>query len=106
MFLFRFLHTHLENMKGFKLDVPALVSQHIHHELEVLRLADVFRHDGEVMSVQEKFAEELKNVEGKHAGMFTAARAHTVCLEHKVQLEKRAANLQRLPFGDVVFRVQ
>lgn len=49
-------------MKGFKLDVPALVSQHIHHELEVLGLADVFRHHSEVMSVQEKFAEELKTV--------------------------------------------
>lgn len=57
-----FLHTHLENMKRFKLDVPALVSQHIHHEFEVLGLADVFRHHSKVMSVQEKFAEELKTV--------------------------------------------
>lgn len=57
-----FLRTHLEDVKRFKLDVPALVSQHIHHELEVLGLADVFRHHSEVVSVQEKFAKELKTV--------------------------------------------
>lgn len=56
------MDTHLENMKRFKLDVPTLVSQHVHHELEVLGLADVFRHHSKVMSVQEKLAEELKTV--------------------------------------------
>lgn len=49
-------------MKGFKLDVSALVSQHVHHELQVLGLADVFGHHSEVVSVQEKFAEKLKTV--------------------------------------------
>lgn len=76
------LRTHLEDVKGFKLDVPALVSQHIHHELEVLGLADVFRHHSEVVSVQEKFAEELK----------TVWRGDTrACLPRHVQVRERTA---------------
>lgn len=47
-------------MEGFKLDVPAVVSQQVHHQLQVLGFTDVFCHDGEIVSVQEKFPEELK----------------------------------------------
>ena len=46
--------SYLEDVEGFELDVAALVSQEVHHELEVLRLADVFRHDGEVVPVEKQ----------------------------------------------------
>jgi len=48
-------------MECFKLDVSAVVSQQVHHQLQVLRPADVFCHDGEVVSIQQKFPKELKN---------------------------------------------
>lgn len=111
-----FLHSHLENMKRFKLDVPALVSQHVHHELEVFGLADVFRHHSEVMSVQEKFAEELKTVRGgntraclqQHMQVCKPTQCGWNMKPNKrdVDLKRRAVNLQRLPFGDIVFRMQ
>lgn len=97
---------HLEDVEGLKLDVAALVSQHVHHELEVVGLADVFRHHGEVVSIQEQLAEELET--GRGGGGVT----QRACLEQHVQGSKRtfekrgAVNLQRLPLGDVVFRMQ
>lgn len=51
---------YLEDVEGFKLDVPAVVPQQVHHQLQVLGFTDVFCHDGEVVSVQEKFPQELK----------------------------------------------
>lgn len=51
-------------MEGFKLDVPAVVSQQVHHQLQVLGFTDVFCHDGEIVSVQEKFPKELKTDRG------------------------------------------
>lgn len=52
-------------------------------------------------------------MERRHTGLFTAGtRAHSAWLEHKdinerdVDLKRRAVNLQRLPFGDIVFRMQ
>lgn len=63
---------HLEDVECFKLDVSAVVSQQIHHQLQVLGSTDVLGHDGEVVSIQKEFPKEL----------------------------------QRLPFGDVVVRVQ
>lgn len=54
------LCAHLEDVKCFKLDVSAVVSQHVHHQLEVLGLTDVFCHDSKVVSVQKKFPKELK----------------------------------------------
>lgn len=56
-----FFLAHLEDMERFKLDVSAVVSQHVHHQLQVLCPTDVFCHDSEVVSIQEKFPKELKN---------------------------------------------
>lgn len=47
-------------MEGLKLDVGTLVSQQIHHQLEILGLADVARHHREVMSVQQELAQKLE----------------------------------------------
>lgn len=38
-------------MEGFKLDVGTFVSEEIHHELQILRLADVAGHHREIVSV-------------------------------------------------------
>lgn len=46
----------LEDMECFKLDVPAAISQHIHHELEVLWVADVAGHHCVVMPVQKQLS--------------------------------------------------
>lgn len=51
---------YLEDVEGFKLDVPAVVPQQVHHQLQVLGFTDVFCHDGEIVSVQEKFPKELE----------------------------------------------
>lgn len=48
-------------MEGLKLDVGTLVSEEIHHELQVLRLADVAGHHREVVSVQQELAEKLRD---------------------------------------------
>lgn len=52
--IFSWFNFYLEDMKGFKLDVGAFVPQQVHHELQVLRLADVLGHDGEVVAVQDE----------------------------------------------------
>ena len=55
------MSTHLEDMEGLKLDVAAVVSQHVHHQLQVLSPADVLGHHSEVVSVQKKLSQELQN---------------------------------------------
>ena len=44
-------HKNLEHMECFKLNVGAFVSQQVHHQLQILWFADIFCHDGEVVSV-------------------------------------------------------
>lgn len=50
---------HLEHMECFKLNVGAFISQQVHHQLQVFWFADVFRHDGKVVSVQNQFTQKL-----------------------------------------------
>lgn len=50
---------YLEHMKSFKLDIPALLPQHVHHQLEVVRIAYIPGHDVEVVSIQEKFTQQF-----------------------------------------------
>ena len=45
-------YKHLEDMEGLKLDVATTITEHGHHEFEVLRVADVPRHGCEVVPVQ------------------------------------------------------
>lgn len=52
--------TYLEHMESLKLNVSALISQHVHHEFEVLWVADVLCHYSEVVSVQQQFTQELQ----------------------------------------------
>ena len=46
-------------MEGFKLDVSAAVNEHLHHELEVVRVTDVLTHRREVMPIQQQFTQQL-----------------------------------------------
>lgn len=62
-------------MEGLKLDVPAVVPQQVHHQLQILWFTDVFCHDREVVSVQEKFPEELKTDGGTDG-----RRRHIICV--------------------------
>lgn len=52
-------HTNLEHVECFKLNVGAFISQQVHHQLEIFWFADVFCHDGKVVSVQNQFAQQL-----------------------------------------------
>lgn len=51
--------TYLKDMKSFKLYVATVVSQHVHHQFQVLGSTDVFGHDCKVVSVQQEFSQEL-----------------------------------------------
>ena len=43
----------LENVEGLKLDVLAVLLQHVHHQLQVVGLPDVARHYRKVAPVQQ-----------------------------------------------------
>ena len=64
--------THLEDMESFELDILALVAQQIHHRLEILFISYVARHDGEVGTVKQNFAEQLEGLSLGHV----VARLH------------------------------
>ena len=51
-----------EDVEGFELDVAAPIAQHIHHQLEVLRIGNILGHDGEIMTVQQEFPQELERL--------------------------------------------
>lgn len=51
---------YLENVEGFELNVPAAVPEQVHHQLEILSIADVSCHDAKIGSVQQDLAEQLK----------------------------------------------
>lgn len=46
-------------MESLELDVAALVSEHVHHQLQVLRVANELGHGREVCSVQQQLTQEL-----------------------------------------------
>lgn len=50
----------LKDVERFELDVAAVVSQHVHHQFQVLGSTDVFGHDCEVVSVQQEFSQKLR----------------------------------------------
>ena len=48
---------YFKNMKGLELNISTLLAQHVHHELEIVGIADVSGHDSEVVSVEKQLAE-------------------------------------------------
>ena len=45
---------YLEDVEALELDVATFLAQHVHHQLQVVRVADVARHDCEVVSIKQK----------------------------------------------------
>lgn len=54
--------TDLEDVKGFELNVLALVAQHVHHHLEVRLLSDITRHDTEIGTVEQYLAKKFERL--------------------------------------------
>ena len=54
--------THLEHVESLKLDVLALISQEVHHHLEVCFVGDILGHDVEVGSVKEDLPQQLERL--------------------------------------------
>ncbi len=90
---------YLEDMESLKLNVGALVSQEVHHELQVLWFTDVPCHDCEVVSVQEQFTQQLSHITHKHVMLITGQAREDKNLCHNTYL-------QRLSLGHVVLRVK
>lgn len=53
---------HLEHVERFKLNVPALVPQEVHHHLQVRFRADISRHDGVIGTVEQDLAEQFERL--------------------------------------------
>lgn len=60
LLILRRTRTNLEDMERFKLYIFTLVSQHIHHQLEVGLLSNVASHNIEICSIEEDLAQELE----------------------------------------------
>lgn len=52
---------YLEDMECLELNVAALILQQVHHQLQVVCIGNVTRHDCEVGSIQENFAQQLSD---------------------------------------------
>lgn len=57
---------YFKNMERLKLYVPGLLFQHVHHELQVIRVGDVSGHDGEVVPVQQQLPQQLEALPPRH----------------------------------------
>jgi hypothetical protein len=47
-------------MEGLELNAATLLTQHVHHEFEVVGIADITRHHIEIVAIKQQFAQELK----------------------------------------------
>jgi hypothetical protein len=57
---------YFKNVKGFELNIATLLAQHVHHELEIVRIAYVPGHDGEVVAIEQELAEQLQRLSPRH----------------------------------------
>lgn len=53
-------------MKRLKLDIPALISQKVHHHLQIGFRGDVSRHDIVVGPIKKNLAEQFKRLSFRH----------------------------------------
>lgn len=56
----------LEHMEGLELNVLALISEQIHHHLQIRFICDVPGHDVKIRAIQENFPEELQRLSLRH----------------------------------------
>ncbi len=59
-------HEHFEHVEGLKLDVASLLLQHVHHELEVVGIGNIFGHHREVVPVEQELAQQLEGLPPSH----------------------------------------
>ena len=52
----------LENMEGLKLNVPRLLLQHVHHQLQVFGAGNVLCHHRKVVSIKEQLAQQFERL--------------------------------------------
>jgi len=64
--LVRVGHEHFEDVESLKLNSFVLVPQEVHHQFEVLLIADVLGHDVEIGSVQQQLAKKLERLPSGH----------------------------------------
>ena len=49
----------LEDVESFELNVATFLLQQVHHQLEIVSAANVACHDGEVVTIQQQFTQQL-----------------------------------------------
>ena len=54
------VHSYLEDVESFKLYISRRVPKHHHHQLQVLRIADVFCHCGEIVPIKQQLSKKLR----------------------------------------------
>lgn len=54
--------THLENVEGFKLNVPTAIPEHVHHHFKIPLVGNVACHDVVVCAVEQNFAEQFERL--------------------------------------------
>lgn len=95
----RVLFSYLKDVEGLKLNVPALLLEHGHHELQVLRITDVLLHDGEVVSVEKQLTQQLETLSPRH--VVVGVEQALVISEHGL-----VVRLQKLCAQGLVLRQQ
>lgn len=54
------VHSYLEDVESFKLYISRRVPKHHHHQLQVLGIADVFCHCGEIVPIKQQLSKKLR----------------------------------------------
>lgn len=87
-------------MKGLELNISTLLAQHVHHELEIVRIANVSGHYGEVVAVEEQLAEQFERLTPRD--VVVRVEEFLVVFEEDVVVLFEKAGTQRLVFGQEV----
>ena len=91
---------YFKNMKGLELNIATLLTQHVHHELEIVGIADVSGHDSEVVSVEKQLAEQLERL--PPCDVVVRMEQLLVVLEEDVVVLLEEGGTQRLVLGEQV----
>ena len=61
------VHLYFEDVESFKLYISRRVPKHHHHQFQVLGIADVFCHCGEIVPIKQQLSKKLRE-EGREGG--------------------------------------
>uniref|UniRef100_A0AAG5CUF7 Uncharacterized protein n=1 Tax=Anopheles atroparvus TaxID=41427 RepID=A0AAG5CUF7_ANOAO len=93
----RVRHEHLEDVERFELDVARLLLQHVHHQLQIIRIGDVLRHDREVVAIEQQLAQQLQALSPRHVVL--RVQQLLVVVEHLVVVLLEKLRAQDLVAG-------